>query len=354
MSERSELPVVKAAKHFYEEFGLPRLIIAGFLLALFVLAVIMRMDIGLLIGDSLVRVGMNGILVLSMLFTLACGIGLNFGLPVGVIAGLIGAVTSMNWNVHGLWGFIVAGAIGIPLAVVFGYAYALLLEKVRGQEMMVGTYVGFSIVSGMCMFWLVAPYRNPAMIFAIGGKGLRNTITLDRTFGKVLNDFLAFNVLGVRVPTGLLLFFALFCAAAWLFFRSKAGHAMKIVGSNPMFAESSGINVKMTRRAGVIISTVLGAIGILVYAQSYGFIQLYTAPLNVAFPAVASILIGGASLRKASVGNVVLGTLLFHTLLTIALPVTQTALQGADISEIARMIMSNGMILYALTRAERR
>jgi len=29
-------------------------------------------------------------------------------------------------------------------------------------------------------------------------------------------------------------------------------------------------------------------------------------------------------------------------------------LQGADISEIARMIMSNGMIIYALTRAERR
>jgi len=51
---------------------------------------------------------------------------------------------------------------------------------------------------------------------------------------------------------------------------------------------------------------------------------------------------------------VVLGAILFHTLLTIALPVTQTALSGTDISEIARMIMSNGMILYALTRAERR
>ncbi len=57
---------------------------------------------------------------------------------------------------------------------------------------------------------------------------------------------------------------------------------------------------------------------------------------------------------KRQVGHVVLGAILFHTLLTIALPVTQTALSGTDISEIARMIMSNGMILYALTRAERR
>ena len=68
----------------------------------------------------------------------------------------------------------------------------------------------------------------------------------------------------------------------------------------------------------------------------------------------SSVLIGGASLRKATIGHALIGTVLFHTLLTIALPVTQTVLQGADISEIARMIMSNGMIIYALTRAERR
>lgn len=354
MSERSESRIVSAAKHFYTDFGLPRLIIAGFLLVLFALAVVLDMNIGMLVSDSLVRVGMNGILVLSMLFTLACGVGLNFGLAVGVIAGLIGAVTSMNWDIPGFGGFFTALAVAVPIAVVFGWLYAELLDRVKGQEMMVGTYVGYSVVAGMCMFWLLAPYRHPAMIFPLGGQGLRNTITLDRTFAHVLNDFLAFQIGDFRVPTGLLLFFAVFCVGAWLFFRSRVGHAMRIVGANPSFAQSSGVNVKSTRRLGVILSTVLGAVGIVVYAQSYGFVQLYTGPLNVAFPAVASILIGGASLQKASVGNVVLGAILFHTLLTIALPVTQTALQGADISEIARMIMSNGMILYALTRAERR
>lgn len=354
MAEKHESRIASMARQFYADFGLPRLIIAAFLVVLFALAVILQMNIGMLASDSLVRIGMNGILVLSMLFTLACGVGLNFGLAVGVIAGLVGAVTSMNMNIRGFSGFFVALAIAVPIAVAFGWIYAELLERVRGQEMMVGTYVGYSIVSGMCMFWVLAPYMNPAMIFPLGGQGLRNTITLDRTFAHVLNNFLAFEVGGLRVPTGLLLFFAVFCVGAWLFFRSRAGHAMRTVGANPAFAQSSGVNVKATRRLGVIISTVLGAIGIVVYAQSYGFIQLYTAPLNVAFPAVASILIGGASLQKASVANVVLGTVLFHTLLTIALPVTQTALQGADISEIARMIMSNGMILYALTRVERR
>ena len=353
MSERSESRIVSAAKHFYTDFGLPRLIIAGFLLVLFALAVVLDMNIGMLVSDSLVRVGMNGILVLSMLFTLACGVGLNFGLAVGVIAGLIGAVTSMNWDIPGFGGFFTALAVRFP-SPLCSDGSTQSCSAGQGQEMMVGTYVGYSVVAGMCMFWLLAPYRHPAMIFPLGGQGLRNTITLDRTFAHVLNDFLAFQIGDFRVPTGLLLFFAVFCVGAWLFFRSRVGHAMRIVGANPSFAQSSGVNVKSTRRLGVILSTVLGAVGIVVYAQSYGFVQLYTGPLNVAFPAVASILIGGASLQKASVGNVVLGAILFHTLLTIALPVTQTALQGADISEIARMIMSNGMILYALTRAERR
>ncbi|MDD4336969.1 MAG: ABC transporter permease [Firmicutes bacterium] len=352
--EKPEQRVVGFFVDAYEQLGLPRLIITLFVLLLFVLAFIMKMDLTILIGDSLVRIGMNGVLALSMLPTIACGVGLNFGLPVGVIAGLVGAVMSMNWNLQGFAGFFVAIGIALPVAMVAGYIYALILERVQGQEMMVGTYVGFSIVSAMCMFWLLAPIKNPAMIFAIGGQGLRYTITLDKTFAKVLNNFLAFDVLGVTIPTGLLLFFALLCVLMSLFFRSRAGLAMRTVGSNPMFAKSSGMNVRYMKMWGVILSTVLAAVGIIVFSQSYGFVQLYTAPLYAAFPAVASVLIGGATLKRATVGNAIIGVVLFHTLLTIALPVTQTALRGADISEVARMIVSNGMILYALTRAERR
>ncbi|MDD2202147.1 MAG: ABC transporter permease [Firmicutes bacterium] len=352
--EKPEQRVVGFFVAAYEQLGLPRLIITLFVLLLFVLAFIMKMDLTILIGDSLVRIGMNGVLALSMLPTIACGVGLNFGLPVGVIAGLVGAVMSMNWNLQGFAGFFVAIGIALPVAMVAGYIYALILERVQGQEMMVGTYVGFSIVSAMCMFWLLAPIKNPAMIFAIGGQGLRYTITLDKTFAKVLNNFLAFDVLGVTIPTGLLLFFALLCVLMSLFFRSRAGLAMRTVGSNPMFAKSSGMNVRYMKMWGVILSTVLAAVGIIVFSQSYGFVQLYTAPLYAAFPAVASVLIGGATLKRATVGNAIIGVVLFHTLLTIALPVTQTALRGADISEVARMIVSNGMILYALTRAERR
>lgn len=334
----------------YHTMGLPRLIIGGFVLALFLIAFVMKMDLASLCSDSLVRIGMNGVLVLAMLPSLACGVGLNFGLPVGIVCGLVGGVISLNMNINGFPGLLVAVGLGTGLAVIAGAIYAQLLEKVQGQEMMVGTYVGFSVVAVMCIFWLVAPFRNPALIFAIGGQGLRYTLSLNDSYGQILNKFLAFSVGGVTIPTGLLLSFFLFCFLVYLFFRSQAGLAIIATGANPQYAVSSGINVKRMRSLGTILSTVLGAVGILIYSQSYGFLQLYTAPLYAAFPAMAAILIGGATLQKATIGNVIIGTVLFQTILTIALPVTQTVLKGADISEIARIIISNGMILYALTR----
>lgn len=351
-----------AGANFLQWYGVPRLIITCFLLALLILAVIYRMDLGSLLGDSLKRIGMNGLLVLAMVPTITCGAGLNFGLPVGIICGLVGGVFSMSMNLSGFIGFFVAVLLALPLSVIAGWLYGKLLEKVAGQEMMVGTYVGFSVVAGMAIFWLMAPIKNPSMIFAIGGKGLRYTLTLYDYYAGVLNNFLSFNIVignfAMTIPTGLLLFFGLFCVLMYLFFRSRTGLAMLAVGSNPQYAASSGINIRKMRYTGVIMSTVLGAIGILVYAQSYGFLQLYNAPLYMAFPAIAAILIGGATLRKATISQVIVGSILFFTLLTTALPVVQTVLDGSEvggsISEIARMIIQNGTILYALTRVGRR
>ena len=72
-------------------------------------------------------------------------------------------------------------------------------------------------------------------------------------------------------------------------------------------------------------------------------------PFMMAFPAVAALLIGGASVKKASIVNVVVGTFLFQGILTMTPSVINSMLQ-TDMSEVIRIIVSNGMILYALTR----
>ncbi|HYQ95804.1 MAG TPA: ABC transporter permease [Candidatus Eisenbacteria bacterium] len=334
------------------EFGIPRLLIAVFLAVLFAVAVVTHMDLRGLISDSIVRVGRNGILVLALLPAIQGGIGLNFGLPLGIICGLVGAVISLNAGVHGIAGVGMAAGIGVALAVPVGAGYGWLLNRTRGQEMMVGTYLGFAIVSMMSVFWLLAPFKNPTLVWAIGGRGLRTTLSLGGIYDKVLDRWLTFTVAGVRIPGGTLFVFGALCFLVWLFFRTRMGITIAAARSSTRFALAAGISDERTRVQATVLSTVLAAIGIVVFSQSYGFVQLYTAPLLMAFPAIACILIGGASVTRATIGHVLVGTFLFQSILTVALPVTSQVIQG-DISETARLIIQNGMILYALTRVGR-
>jgi simple sugar transport system permease protein len=201
----------------------------------------------------------------------------------------------------------------------------------------------------MSIFWTLAPFHNPGLVWAIGGRGLRTTLSLPDSSSQLLDKLWAFEIAGVTFPTGLMLVFALACVLVGLFFRTRAGITISAARSNPRFARAAGISDEVTRVQATVFTTVIAAVGIVVFCQSYGFVQLYTAPLLMAFPAVACLLIGGASVSRATLTHVVVGTFLFQTILTVALPVTSQVIQG-DISETARLIIQNGMILYALTR----
>lgn len=330
--------------------GLPRLLIALFLLSLFVIAPFVNVRVDTSINDLIIRFGMNAVLVLSLVPMIKSGCGLNFGLQLGVIAGLLGSVISLELKLRGFVGFFTAISISIVLAVILGWLYGQLLNRIKGDEMVVATYVGFSAVSFMCIMWLILPFKSPDMIWAYGGQGLRTTISTEGYWYHILDDFLRINVGShIAVPTGTILFFALLALIMWAFFRTKAGTAMEAVGSNPDYARSCGINVNRVRTQSVILSTVFAAIGIIVYEQSFGFIQLYNAPLMMSFPAIAAILLGGASVTKVKMWHVVVGTILFQGILTMTPSVINNLIES-DMSETIRIIISNGMIIYALTR----
>ncbi len=127
----------------------------------------------------------------------------------------------------------------------------------------------------------------------MAGEGLRNQINVEDDFLGVFDSFLKFKLGRLEVPTGLLLFFFLFCFGMWLFQRSRFGMMMGAAGQNPNFARAAGINVDKMRVIGTAISTALGAVGIICYAQCYGYLQLYNAPQMMGFSCVASVLIGG-------------------------------------------------------------
>ncbi|HPF84729.1 MAG TPA: ABC transporter permease [Aminivibrio sp.] len=337
-------------REFIEYAGWPRIIIGLFLISLFIIAPFVGVRFDVSVSDTLVRFGMNGVMVLAMVPMVVSGCGLNFGLPLGIIAGLLGAVTSIEMGVNGIPGVLTAMAVAVPIAVVLGWAYGLLLNRAKGSEMMIATYVGFSSVAFMCIMWLILPFRSANMVWGYAGKGLRTTISVEGYWHQAISDIGSFRIGEFfYVPTGMFLFFALLCVFMWYFMRTKTGTAMATVGSNPEFARASGVNIDKMRTFSVVLSTVLGAIGIIVYEQSFGFIQLYMGPFYMAFPAVSAVLIGGASVHKATIVNVIVGTILFQGILTMTPSVINSMIQ-TDMSEVIRIIVSNGMILYALTR----
>ena len=331
------------------EFGLPRLIITGFLVLLLIMAPFVGADLPTQVSNIINRFSWNGILVLAMVPMVHSGCGLNFGLPLGIISGLLGATLSIELGFSGPFSFVMAVLIATPFALVFGSIYGWLLNKIKGGEMMIATYVGFSSVSFMCMMWLLLPYHSPTMVWGFAGKGLRTTISLEGFYDKVLANFLQINIGNLSIPTGTLLFFALLAFGIWAFLHTKTGTAMTAVGSNPVFAKAAGINVDKIRTLSVVMSTWLAAVGILVYEQGFGFIQLYMAPFYMALPAVSAILIGGASVNKATIMNVIVGTILFQGIVTMT-PTVMNNMIHMDMSEVIRIIASMGMILFALTR----
>ena len=340
-------------RQMIDSYGVPRMIITGFLLLMFVLVPFAGVDFATQISNVINRFSWNAIMVLAMVPMVHSGCGLNFGLPLGIISGLLGATLSIELGFTGPMSFVMAIAIATPFALLLGGGYGWLLNKIKGGEMMVATYVGFSSVSFMCMMWLLLPYHSPTMVWGFAGTGLRTVISLEGFYDQLLANFLKIDLssIGINlvIPTGSLLVFALLALAMWAFLHTKTGTAMTAVGSNPAFAKAAGINVDKMRLISVIMSTWLGAVGILIYEQGFGFIQLYMGPFWMALPAVSAILIGGASVNKASIPNVIIGTFLFQGIVTMTPTVMNSAFH-MDMSEVIRVIVSNGMILYALTR----
>ncbi len=212
-----------------KQIPFPQFCIFLFLAALVAVAAFIDIPVTWLISDALVRLVMNGVLVLSLVPMLKTGIGLNFGLPVGVLAGLVGLCISVNFRITGLSGLIFAVLVSVPVAVCFGAVYSFIMNRVRGREEITATFI-FSFVPLMNFFWTVAPFTNPSMLWPIGGKGMRPTIGLKSYFAKSLNTLGSFNVGGITVPLGMILFFLILCLCVKLFFILPTGKPCSLPG----------------------------------------------------------------------------------------------------------------------------
>ena len=310
---------------------------------------------GFLVRELLARFGRNTILVLSLLIPILAGLGLNFGIVIGAMAGQVGAILVTYWGVRGIAGFALACALATPLAVLFGVLTGALFNRAKGREMVTGLIAGFfanGVYQLVLLFALgsIIPFHAP-MLLLPQGFGLRNTIDLTG-IQYALDDLVRvrFELEGqpVRVPVAPFALVGLFCAFNLMFQRTKLGQELRAMGQDPHVAATAGIDVDRNRVIATVISTVFAAWGQLFFLQNLGTLNTYSSHEQVGMFAIAALLVSGATVSRATVLNAVVGTLLFHTLFVVSPLAGKQLLGDGQIGEFFRVFVAYAVITVAL------
>lgn len=406
-----------------------------------------------LVGQLLERISRNTFLVLALIIPVVAGMGLNFSIIIGAMAGQIAIIIAKNFNIGGVWGILLVLALCVPISVLFGILIGRLLNKTRGQEMIASMIVGF-FANGLYQFLflflagLVIPIMNKDILLQ-SGIGLRNTVDMAGViqanadgltsdglkyaidgiwkmrifnivfiFGLVMMAFnamvlyrdkvlsllkaksgswialilepthaksskqymirigayglltlVAFGIHYLRlgstelkmiaslkfpiVTAVLIVLIALFNVVIQ---KTKLGQDFRSVGQDQHVAKVSGIDVDRVRIIAITISTVLAAWGQVILLQNVGVLNTFGSHMQIGMFSVAALLVGGASVTKATNTQAFVGVILFHTLFIVSPTAGKNLFGDPQIGEFFRAFVAYGVIglslgLYAWKRA---
>lgn len=361
----------------------------------------------IILMDVISRFDRNAFLVISLIIPILTGLGLNFGIVLGAMAGQMGLLAVAIMKIQGVAGILVATVIAIPLAILFGWMTGILLNKTKGREMITSMILGF-FAGGVYQFLLlfvmggIVPINAPGIMLG-SGVGVRSSVDLSNVKYALDNIWkmdiftamvlfaglflllalfqlfvkkkkgiksyvhigacavvLAFGLAGrtlpafsqvknlCKIPMVSFALIALLCLFVPSFLKTKLGQDMRAVGQDMKVASVAGIDVDRTRIIATCISTVLAAIGQIIFLQNLGNMSTYNAHENVGMFSAAALLIGGASVSKATVGQALMGTILFHLLFNVSPAAGKNIFGSAELGEYFRVFIAYGIIAVTL------
>lgn len=355
--------------------------------------------------ELMARFARNAFIILALIIPIVAGMGINFAITIGAMAAQIAILMTLNWRIGGIGGFLLACGLTIPLAAVFGLLVGILLNKMKGQEMIGSMILGY-FANGLYqllflyIFGSLIPINSDLTI--PGASGIRNTLDLGVSYGfkgaldnlwrlkfvpavyvgcgiavavylilvllkkrkvksliivavgsAVLIGLLQIKevasvFVATQVPMATLAVVALLCVFNVVIMRTRLGQRFRAVGQNRAVSNAAGINVDRTRITAIMISTILAGLGQVIFMQNFGAMQTYSAHEQVGLYAGAAILVGGASIVRATNGQAILGCILFHILFIVAPAAGNTVFGNSAIGEYFRVFVSYGVIALAL------
>ena len=309
----------------------------------------------MLVNEIVTRMGRNSFLILSLLIPIMAGMGLNFGMTLGAMAAEIALILVSDWQIVGIPGMVLAVIVSVPISILLGIFCGKILNAAKGGEMITSYIMSFFVngIYQLIVLYLmgsIIPIKH-ATIKLPRGYGIRNTVSLLGMRQK-LDNLLAIKVAGVKIPVLTFIIIGLLCLFIVWFRRTKLGQDMRAVGQDMEVARDAGINVERTRIISIVMSTVLAGIGMIIYLQNMGNIATYSAHSQIGMFCIAALLVGGASVDKASIGNVFLGVILFHTMFIVAPRAGAYITGDSMIGEYFRVFVSYAVITLALIMYE--
>ena len=315
-------------------------------------------QIGFITSELANRLVRNTFLVLSLIIPIIAGMGINFGIPLGAMAAQVGLIFSQDLGFTGLLGILVAAVIALPIAIILGIFSGNVLNRAKGREMITSMMLSFFML-GVYMLVImfltgpVIPIRDKSMLLS-SGVGIKNSITL--TTAGALDNALKYRIqiplghdqIKFDIPVLTIFIIGLLCVFITYFKKTKLGQNMRAVGLDQDVANNSGLNSDKIRVKSIVYSTVLAAFGQLIYLQNIGTLATYAALDQAALYAAAALLVGGASILKASIVNAIVGTALFH-LMFIIMPLAGKEVTGdAMVGEFLRTFISYAIVTISL------
>ena len=333
------------------DFILDNLVSIIFLVVSFLAIPVSGLSAHHIIAEILTRIGRNSFLVFALILPIMAGMGINFGMVLGAMAGQIGLIFAMDWSIGGIYGLVFAAGIGMPISILLGIVAGSVLNRARGREMVTSYILGF-FFNGIYQFFVlyilgsVIPMHNKAIMLS-RGYGVRNTLEL-APVRQILDTAIPLTIAGFKIPLLSYLIIIALCFFIVWFRKTKLGQDMRAIGQNQTVALASGIAVERTRIISIVISTVLACIGQIIFLQNMGNISTYNAHDQTGFFAAAAILVGGASVNKASIKNVFIGIILLHFLYIVTPMAGQNLFDSAMIGEYFRQFSGYAAIALSL------
>ena len=303
------------------------------------------------IRELMIRFSRNSFLILALLIPVMAGMGMNFSIVLGAMAGEIGLIFITDWRIIGLPGMLLAMLISTPIAVLLGYFAGIVLNRAKGREMVTGFMLAFfmnGIYQLVVLYGMgnIIPISNSSILLP-RGYGIRNAISL-LGIRQVLDKLIPLEIGGILIPVASLLVIVTLCVFIIWFKRTKLGQEIRTVGQDNDIARVSGINVERTRILSIVISTVLACYGQIIFLQNIGTMNTYNSHTQVGVFAVAALLVGGASVAKANIPNVFIGVILFHTMFVVSPRAGKELIGQAQLGEYFRVFVSYGVIAFSL------